>query len=37
VTARRRRRLLMMEAIIHVIVSAIITARDIHVMTLNAW
>ncbi len=36
VTTRRHRRPSMMEAIALVIVAAIVTARDIHVMTSNA-
>jgi hypothetical protein len=36
-TRRRRRHPSMMEAIVLVIVAAIVTARNIHVMTSNAW
>ena len=34
---RHGRRPLMMEAIVLVIVAAIVTARNIHVMMSNAW
>ncbi len=36
-TTCRRHHPSMMEAIVLVIVAAIVTMRDIHVMTLNVW